>query len=112
MTGEAASLGCLTVPLIYKATLLSLRDIAAQPNRSKHREVVKMQRQRTRSQIKEQKESPKKELNKMEASKLPDIEFKTKVMRMLKELSENFNSMKKDIETIKKKKNQSAIKNT
>ena len=54
--------------------------------------------------MKEQKESPKKELNKMEASKLLDIEFKTKVMRMLKELSENFNSMKKDIETIKKKK--------
>ena len=38
----------------------------------------------------------------MEASKLPDTEFKTMVTRMLKELSEIFNGMKKDIKTIKK----------
>ena len=41
--------------------------------------------------------------NEMEARKLPDTEFKTMVIRMLKELSENFNSMKKDTETIKKR---------
>ena len=39
----------------------------------------------------------------MEARKLPDTEFKTMVIRMLKELSENFNSMKKDTETLKKR---------
>ena len=39
----------------------------------------------------------------MVASKLEDTEFKTMVTMMLKELSENFNSIKKDIETIKKK---------
>ena len=46
----------------------------------------------------------------MKASNLPDTEFKTVVIRMLKELSENFKSMKKDIETIKK--NQSEMKAT
>ena len=40
---------------------------------------------------------------------LVDAEFKTLVVRMLKELSENFNSIKKDMETIKK--NQSEMKN-
>ena len=45
----------------------------------------------------------------MKSSKVPDIEFKTMVIRMLKELygdfkklSENFNCMKKDFKTIKK----------
>ena len=58
------------------------------------------------SQMKEQKKSPEKELNEMETSNLPGTEFKTLVIRLLKELSENFNkeivSIKKDIETIKK----------
>ena len=45
----------------------------------------------------------------MEASTLLDIEFKIMVIRMLKKLSENYNSIKKDIETIKK--NQSEVKN-
>ena len=49
-------------------------------------------------------------LNEMEASKLSDIEFKGMVIRILKELtnnykelSENYNSVKKEIETINKK---------
>ena len=60
--------------------------------------------------MKEQEKSPEKEVNEMEASNLSDIEFKVEVIRMLKELSENYNSMKKDIETMKK--NQSEMKNT
>ena len=56
----------------------------------------------------------------MEISNLPDIEFKKMVIRILKELSENFNkiaSIKKVIETIKKnqsetKKKTPEIKNT
>ena len=36
-----------------------------------------------------------KELNKMEISNLSDAEFKTLVIRMLKDLSEDFNSIKK-----------------
>ena len=45
-------------------------------------------------------ENSKKYLNKMESSNLADTEFKILVIRMLKELSENFN---KDIENIKKR---------
>ena len=53
--------------------------------------------------------SPVKELNEMETSKLSDIEFKRMVMRILKELTDNYkelsgnyNSMKKETETINK----------
>ena len=57
------------------------------------------------SQRKEQDKTPEKELNEMEASSLPDAEFKTLVIRMLnelkgrlEELGENFN---KEVENIK-----------
>ena len=70
-------------------------------------------------QMKEQKKSPKKQLNEMEASSLPDTEFKTVVMRVLKELRARVDELRelkeiinieKDIDTIKK--NQSEMKNT
>ena len=47
------------------------------------------------AQIKEQIKTSKKELNKMEISNLSDAEFKTLVIRMLKELSEDLSSIKK-----------------
>ena len=47
------------------------------------------------AQLKEQNKTPEKELNKMEISNLSDAEFKTLVIRMLKELSEDFNSIKR-----------------
>ena len=47
------------------------------------------------SQMKEQMKTPEKELNEMEISNLSDTGVKTLVMRMLKELCENFNSIKK-----------------
>ena len=47
------------------------------------------------AQMKEQMKTPEKELNKMEISNLSDAEFKTLVIRMLKELSEDLNSRKK-----------------
>ena len=47
------------------------------------------------AQMKEQVKSPGKELNKMEISNLSDTEFKTLVIRMLKELSEGLSSIKK-----------------
>ena len=54
-------------------------------------------------------DSPVKELNKVEASKLSDTEFKRIVIRVLKELNDNYkelsgnyNTMKKEIETINK----------
>ena len=52
-------------------------------------------------------DSPLKELNEMEVSKISDIEFKIMFIKMLKkltdkykELSEDYISMKKEIETI------------
>lgn len=60
--------------------------------------------------MKEQKKSPHKELNEMEVKNLADIEFKVMLIRMLKELSKNYTSMKRDTETMKK--NQSEMKNT
>ena len=54
-----------------------------------------MRRQRNMAQMKEQIKTPEKELNKMEISHLSDTEFKTLVIRMLKELSEDLSSIKK-----------------
>ena len=54
-------------------------------------------------------DSPLKERNEMEVTKQSDIEFKLMVIKMLKEirhnykeLTENYNSMKQEIETINK----------
>ena len=58
-------------------------------------EAAKMRRQRNMAQMKEQIKTPEKELNKMEISKISEAEFKTLVIRMLKELSEDLNSIKK-----------------
>ena len=52
-----------------------------------------MKTQRNMTQLKEQNEIPEKELNKMEISNLSDAEFKTLVIRMLKELIEYGNSI-------------------
>ena len=54
-----------------------------------------MRRQRNRAQIKEQEKSPEEERNEMEANNLSDKEFRGIIIRTL-------NSMKKDLETIKK----------
>ena len=53
-----------------------------------------MKRQRDMAQMKQQNKTPEKELNKMKISNLLDAEFKTLVIRMLKELR-YFNSIKK-----------------
>ena len=53
-----------------------------------------MRRQRNMAQVKEQIKTPEKERNKMEISNLSDAEFKTLVIRMLKELSEDLHSIK------------------
>ena len=54
-----------------------------------------MRRQRIMAQMKEQIKTPEKELNKMEISNLLDAQFKTLVVRILKELSEDLNGIKK-----------------
>ena len=45
-----------------------------------------MKKQRNTAQMKEQNKTPEKELNKMKKSNLSHAEFKTLVIRMLKEL--------------------------
>ena len=46
------------------------------------------------ARMKEQNKTLEKQLNKMEISNLSDAEFKTLVIRMLKELNEDLNSTK------------------
>ena len=60
--------------------------------RNKHKEITKMGRQETTLQ-KEKEEYPEKELNEIEVTNLLDIEFKVMVIRMLKELSENYKEL-------------------
>ena len=100
-TGSGDIGGWVTGPtrhLLYKATLLRLGDIIDLPNtRNKHREVAKMERQINMSQMKEEKPTEN-ELNEMEVKQtknLLNMEFKTIIIRMLKELTENFNSIKR-----------------
>ena len=47
------------------------------------------------AQMKEQNKTPEKELNKMEVNNLSEAEFKTLVIKMLNELSEDLSSIKK-----------------
>ena len=54
-----------------------------------------MKRQRNMAQMKEQIKTPEEELNEMEISSVSDAEFKTLVIRMPKELSEDLSSIKK-----------------
>ena len=53
------------------------------------------------AQMKGKIKPPQKELNKMEESNLSDAELKTLVIRMLKELSEDLNSIKKTQSEVK-----------
>ena len=53
-----------------------------------------MRRQRNMAQVKEQIKTPEKELNKTEMSILSDVQFKTLIIRILKKLSEDLNSIK------------------
>ena len=55
-------------------------------HRVKHKKADKMRRLRNMPQMKDQEKSPGKELNKLEATKIPDAEFKTMVIKMLKDL--------------------------
>ena len=52
------------------------------------------------AQIKEQNKTPKKELNEMEVTNLSDAEFKTLVIRMLKQLTEDSKNIREEIKVI------------
>ena len=57
-------------------------------HRNKHREAAKLRPQRHMAKMKEQKKNPEKELNETEITNLSDAEFKTLVIRMLREMTE------------------------
>ena len=83
--------GCATGPYRTPTTLghttKTWSQVLALPNtRNKHREVIKMRRQRNMAQMKKQNITPEKELNKMEISNLWHAEIKTLFIRMLKKL--------------------------
>ena len=81
--------------LFYKAALQRESNQLYLTHKNKHREAAKMRRQGNMSQIKEQNKTPEKELNDKEISTLSHAEFKTLVIRMLKELTGYFNSKKR-----------------
>ena len=56
-------------------------------HRNKYTEAAKTRRQRNMAQMKGHIKTPEKDLKKMEINNLSDAEFKTMVVRMLKELS-------------------------
>ena len=66
-------------------------------HRNKHKEAAKKGRLRNRSQVKEQENSP--ELEEIETSSLSNTEFRVMIIRIL-------NSMKRGIETLKKRTSQ------
>ena len=53
-----------------------------------------MKKERNMAQMKRQIKTPEKEVNEMEISNISDTEFKTLVIRMLKELYDDLNSIK------------------
>ena len=63
--------------------------------RNKHREAAKIRKQRNMAQMKEQIKTPEKELNKTEISHLSGADFKTLVISLIKELSEDLSNIKK-----------------
>ena len=64
-------------------------------HRNKHREAAKTRRQGNMAQMEEQIKTLGKELNEMEISNLSDVEFKTLVIKMLNELSDDLRSINK-----------------
>ena len=82
---------------IRPLSLPSLEGIAALPNTQKWTQGGYRTEETKKHLSNERTEKiPEKELNKMETSNLLDAEFKTLVIRMLNELSEDLNSIKKD----------------
>ena len=71
-------------------------------HRNEHREVNKMRKQRNIPQMKQQEKTPENKLNEMEASNLPETEFKIMVIRMLSELMGRMHEHNEDLNNIKR----------
>ena len=86
----------------YKFTLqrqLTKQNI--RKHRNKQKESTKMGRQKKKMQSKGMEDSPLKELNEKEVTKLSDIEFKLMVMKMLKELTDNYKELSENYISMK-----------
>ena len=70
---------------------------AALPNTQKCMEAAKLRRQRNMAQMKGQNKIPEKELNEAEIANVSNADFKTLVIRMLKELTEYGNNIKEEM---------------
>ena len=66
----------------------------------RYREAAKVNRQRHMVQMKEQNRTPEKELSDAEIANLSDAEFKTPVVRMLKDLIEYGRSVREEMEVL------------
>ena len=64
-----------------------------------------MGKQKKNMQSKKMEDSPLKELNEMEENKLSDIEFKIMVIKMLKELTDNYKELSEKYISMKKETN-------
>ena len=69
-----------------------------------------MGRQRNSPHMKEKQASPEKEVNDLEASNLPEQEFRVMIIRWLKRMEDKFDNMSKTQEEMKK--NQEEMKMT
>ena len=83
---QSTEAGCPTLTIIYGFYRESKQLYLIY--RNKHREPDKLRRQRNMAQMKGQIKTPEKELSKMEIASLSDAQFKTLVIRMLRELTE------------------------
>ena len=82
---------------------LEKQNIRNHRKKTKQKESPKMGRQRKNLQSKGMEDSPLKELNEMEVSKLSDIEFQIMVIMMLKELKDNYKELSENYNTMKRK---------
>ena len=68
--------------------------------------MSKMKKHKNHSQLKEQENSPKADNNETDLCSLTDIVFKSKILKILKELREDMNSnadsLRKDLENIER----------
>lgn len=69
----------------------------ASPNSQKKKSTSKMTNHRNDSQLKEQENSPKAVSNETDLCSLTDIEFKREIVKILKELRENIQELREDM---------------
>ena len=62
-----------------------------------HRKIVKMKRQGTTYQMKEQEKTPEKQLNEVEIGNLPEKEFRIMIVKMIQDLGKRMEAKIKEM---------------